>query len=220
MAAFIEAQRRSAGPRLPTEVPHVLGELLAADGKRIRPLLCVLGWQAAGGAGDAEQVVQVAAALEMLHAFTLIHDDVMDHSELRRGQPTVHHTQAIRFAPGRSPAEAEELGKHTAVLIGNLALCWSDGLLHTARLTLEQSARVLPLIDDMGSEVFHPESAGSGPGVGRGQGTRAGRARNREGVIVRHLWISLLWAVASPVARLRRLGSGFGRQLGVGEPSE
>jgi geranylgeranyl diphosphate synthase type I len=73
----------------------------------------VLGWQAAGGAGDAEQVVRVAAALEMFLAFALIHDDAMDHSELRRGQPTVHRTQAIRCAPGRTAAEAEELGKHT-----------------------------------------------------------------------------------------------------------
>ncbi|MEV4193276.1 polyprenyl synthetase family protein [Streptomyces toxytricini] len=154
--AFIEAQRRSAGRRqLPTEVPHVLREFRASGGKRIRPLLCVLGWQAAGGTGDAEQVVRLAAALEMFHAFALIHDDVMDHSELRRGQPTVHRTQAIRFAPGRTLAAAEELGRHTAVLIGNLALCWSDELLHTARLTCDQSARVLPLIDEMRSEVMY-----------------------------------------------------------------
>lgn len=149
LGAFIDARRSSAQRRMPAEVPNVLGDFLAAGGKRIRPLLCVLGWQAAGGAGDAEQVVRVAAALEMFHAFALIQGDVMDHSELRRGQPTVHRTQAIRFAPGRTPAEAEELGKHTAVLIGNLALCWSDGLLHTARLRSDQSARVLPLIDEM-----------------------------------------------------------------------
>ncbi|MEZ4568817.1 MAG: polyprenyl synthetase family protein [Thermomicrobiales bacterium] len=56
-------------------------------GKRIRPRICLLACQAAGG--DAEQAMPVAAAIEMVHNFTLIHDDIQDHSDLRRHRPTV-----------------------------------------------------------------------------------------------------------------------------------
>ena len=56
-------------------------------GKRIRPRICLLACQAAGG--DAEEALQVAAAIEMIHNFTLIHDDIQDQSDLRRHRPTV-----------------------------------------------------------------------------------------------------------------------------------
>ena len=56
-------------------------------GKRIRPSVCLLTCQAAGG--DIEQALPVAAAIEMIHNFTLIHDDIQDHSHLRRHRPTV-----------------------------------------------------------------------------------------------------------------------------------
>ena len=57
------------------------------QGKRIRPLICLLACQAAGG--DVEQALPVAAAIEMIHNFTLIHDDIQDQSALRRHRPTV-----------------------------------------------------------------------------------------------------------------------------------
>ena len=56
-------------------------------GKRIRPLLCILSCSAAGG--DPAQAVPVAAAIELLHNFTLVHDDIQDRSETRRHRPTV-----------------------------------------------------------------------------------------------------------------------------------
>lgn len=56
-------------------------------GKMVRPLLCLLGCEAVGG--DWQQALPAAAAVELLHNFTLIHDDIEDHSDLRRGRPTV-----------------------------------------------------------------------------------------------------------------------------------
>lgn len=61
---------------------------LAGGGKRLRPTLAVLGAEVFGG--DAEQVMPAALALEVFHNFTLLHDDVMDKAEVRRGRPTVH----------------------------------------------------------------------------------------------------------------------------------
>ena len=70
---------------------------LLAGGKRLRPAFCYWGWRAAGGQ-DCPQIYAAAAALELLHASALVHDDVMDASDTRRGQPSVHRRFAARHA--------------------------------------------------------------------------------------------------------------------------
>ncbi|MEU7022974.1 polyprenyl synthetase family protein [Streptomyces sp. NPDC046203] len=149
--------RAAAGHRLPAEAPETLHRFLFAGGKRLRPLLCVVGWHAAAKAGDRMHpgVYRAAAALEMFHAFALVHDDIMDRSDTRRGQPTVHRTLAARHGGGRGRADRAHLGVSAAILVGDLALCWSDELLHTAGLPAERLLAVLPVIDSMRSEVMY-----------------------------------------------------------------
>lgn len=110
---------------MPAEVAQSLRGFLAAGGKRLRPLLCVTGWQAAGGHGTPETVVRTAASLEMFHAFCLIHDDLMDNSDSRRGAPTIHRRLTQLQGDGRSAAAAERVGASCAILIGDLALACS-----------------------------------------------------------------------------------------------
>ncbi|HLP18121.1 MAG TPA: polyprenyl synthetase family protein [Bacteroidota bacterium] len=62
--------------------------VLDAGGKRIRPLLVMLACEAVGG--TAKQALNAAVAIEVLHNFTLVHDDIMDNADARRGRPTVH----------------------------------------------------------------------------------------------------------------------------------
>src|ERR1039457_3879499 len=88
---------------------------LLAGGKRLRPAFCYWGWRGAGGE-DCPQILTAAAALELLHASALVHDDVMDGSDSRRGQPALHRQFAAlerlravvrrgrRDPAGRSPA--------------------------------------------------------------------------------------------------------------------
>ncbi|MFE5665790.1 polyprenyl synthetase family protein [Streptomyces niveus] len=147
--------RTAASQRMPAEVTAVLRAFLAAGGKRIRPLLCVTGWQAAGGQSLPRAVIQAAASLEMFHAFCLVHDDVMDQSDTRRGHPTVHRTLASHHIHGRTSVAADQLGNSAAVLVGDLALAWSDELLHTAGLSDRQLTDVLPLLDAMRTEVMY-----------------------------------------------------------------
>ena len=59
-----------------------------AGGKRIRPCLTLLACEAVGG--DSQRILSAAASVELLHTFTLVHDDIMDHDLQRRGRPTVH----------------------------------------------------------------------------------------------------------------------------------
>ena len=77
---------------LDRDLPEMLRVLTMTGGKRIRPSMCFWGWVAAGGRtrDGQDQVVQAGAALELLHIFALIHDDVMDESASRRGRPSVH----------------------------------------------------------------------------------------------------------------------------------
>ena len=75
-------------------------EVLLAGGKRLRPAFCYWGWRAAGGQ-DYPEIYTAAAALELLQASALVHDDVMDASDTRRGRPAVHRQFASHFAAGQ-----------------------------------------------------------------------------------------------------------------------
>lgn len=80
----------------PAELYDPIHYLLNAGGKRVRPLLTLLCAQAVSGniteaqSAALEHAMPAAIAVELIHNFTLVHDDIMDRSELRRGQPTVH----------------------------------------------------------------------------------------------------------------------------------
>lgn len=86
-AALVHAL--SGDPPLPRVLPEAMRYAALGAGKRLRPILCIAAAEALGG--DAEQVMPTACALELIHAFSLVHDDLpaMDNDRLRRGQPTV-----------------------------------------------------------------------------------------------------------------------------------
>lgn len=131
---------------MPPELLCVMGSYLFPGGKRLRPLLCLTGWRAAGGQGLPETLARVAAALEMFHAFTLLHDDVMDDSALRRGRLTAHRALA---AVHRGHPDAGRLGVCGAILLGDMALGWSDHLLRSASLTSQQMHAAGRVVDTM-----------------------------------------------------------------------
>ncbi|MCC7451748.1 MAG: polyprenyl synthetase family protein [Anaerolineae bacterium] len=71
--------------------------ILEAGGKRVRPRLTLLAYEAVGGT-NLDEVVPVAAAVELVHTATLVHDDINDHGSLRRGRPTVNARWGRTFA--------------------------------------------------------------------------------------------------------------------------
>ncbi len=83
-------------PRKPEILYEASRHLIAAGGKRLRPFLVLRSCEAVGG--DPEHAIPFAAAMELLHNFTLIHDDVMDNDLLRRGAPTVHTKYGVSTA--------------------------------------------------------------------------------------------------------------------------
>ncbi|SDY47511.1 geranylgeranyl diphosphate synthase, type I [Amycolatopsis xylanica] len=154
LARFFNAKAREPADAHLTDlrIPQTLGEFVFAGGKRLRPALCVLGWQSAGGSGGFDAVIATAASLELFHAFALIHDDVMDESDIRRGQPTLHRILAGRHADRPDP---DRLGANAGILFGDLALSWTDEILYGASLTPEQRRAVAPILFAMRTEVMY-----------------------------------------------------------------
>lgn len=113
------------------DLPQLLKQLLATGGKRIRPVMSYLGWVSAGGQSRGSghgDVIRAGAALELLHLFALIHDDVMDESASRRGRPTVHAHTARLHSEWAALGSAQRFGESIAILLGDLAHAEADHL--------------------------------------------------------------------------------------------
>lgn len=82
--------------RQPKELYEPASYILESSGKRLRPLLVILSAKAVGG--KPNQVYNAAVAVEMLHNFTLVHDDIMDNADLRRGNLTLHKKYNLNTA--------------------------------------------------------------------------------------------------------------------------
>jgi geranylgeranyl diphosphate synthase type I len=110
-----------------------------SGGKRFRALFCYWGWEAIGGRGfdpfeaergrDRYSVVSAASALEMFHAAALVHDDLIDNSDTRRGSPAAHRLFERLHADSGWAGSAASFGRASAILLGDLLLGWSDELL-------------------------------------------------------------------------------------------
>jgi geranylgeranyl diphosphate synthase type I len=109
-----------------------LGGLLTSGGKRLRPAFCHWGFVGAGGEPDDPRSIDAGAAFELLHAFALFHDDVMDGSATRRGARTTHLSFADRHGDEGWIGEARRFGEGVAILVGDLAFVYADQLLHGA----------------------------------------------------------------------------------------
>jgi geranylgeranyl diphosphate synthase type I len=105
-------------------VLDLLEDMVGSGGKRFRPRMAHWGWVAAGGwqtGRGHEDLIRVGAALELLHVFALIHDDVMDGSETRRGRPSVHASAREQHRTLHGIGDAQRYGENIAILAGDLA---------------------------------------------------------------------------------------------------
>ncbi|MDG4827820.1 polyprenyl synthetase family protein [Solwaraspora sp. WMMD1047] len=113
---------------------QVAQDCVLGGGKRLRPRFAYWGWHGLAGADESlTPILPALAALELLHTFALVHDDVMDGSATRRGRPTAHRTLTERHAASDRTGDADRFGQAGAILVGDLCLVWADRLLgHTA----------------------------------------------------------------------------------------
>lgn len=124
-----------------------------AGGKRLRPVLAWWGWRAAGGADD-NAMIRAAASLELLQACALIHDDVMDGSDTRRGAPSAHRRQESLHQSNQWSGSAQAFGVASSILLGDLCLSWTDQLLFESGLESAALLRAKPILDATRTELM------------------------------------------------------------------
>ena len=137
----IREEMSSVAPDALLPIDEVI-RLVEAGGKRLRPAFCYWGFRAAGGA-DGEPIQRASAALELLHAMALIHDDVMDRSPERRGVAA-----SVPFLAGearrRGSSDPEHAGVSLALLAGDLAAVLADRLFLSSGFAPD---RLVPALD-------------------------------------------------------------------------
>ncbi|MBL8929070.1 MAG: polyprenyl synthetase family protein [Kineosporiaceae bacterium] len=131
-----------------------IGDLMRG-GKRLRPAFCYWGWRGAGGE-DRPDIVIAASALEFFQAAALIHDDVMDDSDTRRGLPSVHRRFAAVHDQAGWRGEGHRFGQAGAILAGDLCLVWSDELFTASGLAGDtpRGGRGRMIFDRMRTELM------------------------------------------------------------------
>ncbi len=154
LSAFLSRQRDRLASIDAALLPvaDAVEAFVLGGGKRLRPAFAYWGYRAAGGI-DSDEVVAAAAALELVQASALIHDDVMDASDTRRGEPAIHRRFAALHEDSGWLGEPTGFGTATAILLGDLCLVWSDELLHGSGLDPATLARGRRVFDDMRTEV-------------------------------------------------------------------
>ena len=208
---FLDAQARHPVDACLPPLVDVVREFVEG-GKRLRPLFCYCGWLAGGGDPGGGPVAKVGAALELFHTFALIHDDVMDRSELRRGRPAVHRVLAGRYH-GKDPDAAARFGVNAAILLGDLCQSWSEELLYSAGERWRRRAE--PVLHAMRTQVMagqYLDLAGEWTEDALDRSWRALRHKTAGYTVERPLQVGAMLADAGP--EVLRLCTAYGRPLG------
>ncbi|WP_425303136.1 polyprenyl synthetase family protein [Nocardia wallacei] len=120
-------------------------------GKCLRSTFMYLGWLCGADADAA--ALRAAAGLELLHAFALVQDDVMDEAQLRRGEPAAHVRFAARHRRAALPGNASRFGESAATLVGDICLVWAEKMLRDSGIGRAALDRVWPRYDAMRVEL-------------------------------------------------------------------
>ncbi|HEX4390199.1 MAG TPA: polyprenyl synthetase family protein [Mycobacterium sp.] len=133
---------------------EVAGDILMkfiAGGKCLRSTFMYLGWLA--GAQDSDEALFASAGLELLHAFALLQDDVMDAALARRGRPAAHIQFSQWHRNRQLSGPAERFGESAAILLGDLCLIWAEQMLRESGIDHRRLQQAWPRYDSMRTEL-------------------------------------------------------------------
>ena len=157
--AELEAFTRSRSAELKAIDPHLspvaeaLTEFVVEGGKRFRPIFAYLGYLGSGGV-PASSILTACSALELVHVCALIHDDVMDGSDSRRNKLAIHKRFENLHRDNSYVGNSERFGVAAAILLGDLALSWSDQMIGESGVTDLESKRANPVFFEMRAELM------------------------------------------------------------------
>lgn len=214
---FLAGQRshlRAIDPVL-AEVSTAIEDLVLGGGKRLRPSFGYWGFIGAGGQ-DSTELITALAALELVQAGALIHDDLMDSSDTRRGVPSIHRRFAALHRESGWAGPAEPFGAASAILLGDLCTVWSDEILAGSGVDGGALARARPVFDQMRTEVtvgqyldMHAQFSGD---TSVERASKVARYKSAKYTVERPLLFGAALAGADDV--LAKALSGYGLPLG------
>ncbi len=231
VTAYLQRRRAEAEQVHPAfaGAADVLADFVRAGGKRLRPTFAWWGWRGAGGdphGPDAEPALSAVSALELIQACALVHDDLIDASDTRRGRPTVHVEFTDRHRRAGLAGPSARYGDAVAILLGDLALAWADDMLAEAGLGGAAWSRARPVWSAMRTEMLGGQfldswcQAGAGddpartggPGGAIEAALRVCRFKTAAYTVERPLHLGAALAGADPdlVAAYRRFGADIG----------
>jgi geranylgeranyl diphosphate synthase, type I len=153
---FLDGQAERLAP-LGADAARLLAEARTSvrGGKRFRAAFCYWGYRAIRpDVADEAALVRACASLELLHASALVHDDLMDASDTRRGRPATHRAFDAEHRSAGWRGDPEQYGGAAAILLGDLLLSWADELLRRCGLPATEVAPALDVFDLCRSEVI------------------------------------------------------------------
>ncbi|QLQ11802.1 MAG: polyprenyl synthetase family protein [Nocardioidaceae bacterium] len=185
-------------------------------GKRFRAAFCYWGHRAVSAPDSMEPLLRAAASLELLHASALVHDDLMDASDTRRGRPSAHRAFEARHRDLGWRGDPGQYGLASAILLGDLLLSWADELLRTSGFHQDRVLDALAYFDTTRGEVIAGQFLDvSVQARGAGdleQAMRVVRYKSAKYSVERplHIGAALAGASAPVIATLSRYGVPLG----------
>ncbi|MGH3666310.1 MAG: polyprenyl synthetase family protein [Egibacteraceae bacterium] len=215
---FLDARVRELAELDAALVPvgSAVANLVASGGKRLRPAFVYWGHRATG-ADHHGGVIGPAAAVQLLHTFALIHDDIMDRSEVRRGRPAAHVALAATHAAEELVGDAGWFGVGGAILAGDLAFVWADQLLDEACLpvaAIDRARRVFTAlrVEVMAGQYLDLRLSGM-DGASEQDSLRVALLKSGRYTVTRPLQLGAAIAGADPV--LERTLAAYGDAVGL-----
>ncbi len=138
---FFTSKKNEIKHELLRRAVETIEEYTLRGGKRIRALLMIIGYRMYGGEGD--EIIKAAASLELVQSYFLIHDDIMDESELRRGKKTVHKIYEEEHLHNGYPGNPQRFGENVAIIAGDLANVYAFEILSDTNFPHDRKDRVM-----------------------------------------------------------------------------
>lgn len=196
-------------------------DFVLGGGKRIRPTYGWVGYAATVSADseteDPEAVLRAVSSLELIQACALIHDDIVDASDTRRGKPTVHRAIAAEHASHGWQGDSDTYGENVAILLGDLALVWAEDMWRYSGLSETALLRAAEPWRGMRAEVIGGQILDIALEASNSESEEMANAVNRYKTAAYtverplHLGAAIAGADEATIAALR----GYGRDIGV-----
>ena len=161
LRAYLDSKNQQLGSISPhvADSINLLTQFATNGGKRIRPQFAWAAYSGLKNTTDVAKEDDAAAlraftALELIQACALIHDDIIDSSDTRRGNPTVHKTVETNHQDTQLHGSSRAFGEAVAILVGDLALAWADDMLRDSGVSAEGLSRMYQPWQNMRSEVI------------------------------------------------------------------